>query len=649
MKYRKLAIITGASRGIGKEITIYLLDKGYKVIILSLNEYNLKALQEEINQDYNKDSVEFVCADVCDYKLVAQKLGDILKYEHSVDILINNAGCAMKGTSNLDITSLQQMVNTNLVGAVNITNTVLPNMNKFAHIINIASLSASIVRSEMGGYVASKAGLLGWSRALSKELIPEGIKVTSISPSMVVSEMTSNVSNYNLDDMVSQEDLVKTLDYILSLSANSFIENIEIHCASKFKREVVPLNLREKSHLYSRSRCKPMSYILKILTKPSWLFIVFTVVFFCQTCLAKDPSSQTTIKVAILDNFHFQPYVSNHFDKFYLAGIKLANHSIQQQYNYHIRYQVFSYDRTRPLAIFDAVKKVKAWHPDVILGPRNSNMFLLIKNSFKNILVISGFATSMDIKNMRQNYQSLKLTDDYASRAVLEYLEQNYPNKQVYAVVEKDCKNCVDFNREFSELYNQRHVDHHLVTKYFLQDDVEKLNISRIMNQYKSGQIILLPDTAYASAILMHRITNYLGKQTVFIGGDGWGNWKNTEVGKLHAKHPYFGIHVTPSSLDVDDAFVKRFKSEYRQYFHEQLQGNAALVAYKGVHAFADALHRYGSHYQNLNLRQRILNSYLEALHHHPFWFKDNKYAVYKVNNKGAYYLDTVEIGLPTN
>lgn len=76
-----------------------------------------------------------------------------------------------------------------------------------------------------------------------------------------------------------------------------------------------------------------------------------------------------------------------------MNGIKLVNQLIEKD-GHTLEYKVFSYSRKNPFAILSSVKAVKNWSPDVILEPRNSNMFLLIQDAFKNILVLSPFATS---------------------------------------------------------------------------------------------------------------------------------------------------------------------------------------------------------------------------------------------------------------
>jgi hypothetical protein len=137
--------------------------------------------------------------------------------------------------------------------------------------------------------------------------------------------------------------------------------------------------------------------------------IIFTVCLL-SVAVSSAETKLTTIKVAILDNFHFQAYITNKFGQRYINGVKLASFNLRKS-GYSIKYKTFNYDRTHPLAIFKSINKVKAWHPDVILGPRNSNMFLLTRGAFKRVLVLSAFATSDDVQSMPKNYYSLMIAE----------------------------------------------------------------------------------------------------------------------------------------------------------------------------------------------------------------------------------------------
>ncbi len=350
----------------------------------------------------------------------------------------------------------------------------------------------------------------------------------------------------------------------------------------------------------------------------------------------------TVIKVAILDNFHFQPYITDEFGARYVDGINLANNDLKKM-GYEIKYKVFDYDRTHPLAILSAVKKVHAWHPDVVLGPRNSNLFLLIRNEFKHVLVLSTFATSVDIKSLPNNYYSLMLPDEYMARVMYDYVKTQYPNKKVHAIVESDCKNCVDIAKVFADSYNKN--NNNLIVKHYLQASLKKSDVKQLMEGYRKGDIVFLPNTAYTTAKLMLNITNYVNQEVVFLGGDGWGAWDNTEVGKLKANQPYYGLHFTPASLEFShDPMVQRFKKAYARTYKKTRSQYAAFLSFNAVHSIVAALQKYGGKHQEGDIREKILKSYQKALQADSNWFRPKRYVVYRVSHHGQTFLSSVPV-----
>lgn len=360
--------------------------------------------------------------------------------------------------------------------------------------------------------------------------------------------------------------------------------------------------------------------------------------------IANSSPNLKVIRVAILDNFHFQPYITNNFGKNYIAGIKLANHLIKKD-GYSVVYKVFSYNREKPLAILSSIESVKKWNPDVILGPRNSNLFLLIQNSFKDILVLSPFATSDKIKDMPRNYYSLMYPDKYLAKVIDDYIYRNYPSKGIFSIIEADCKNCVDIGNDFLDILEVRHTGKKIIKKQYVQSNLDQIDINELMDGYQKKSLIFLPNTAYSSAILMAKITNYLDQPLIFVGGDDWGLWDNTEVGKLRANKPYYGLHFTSSSIDInDEPFITKFKKDFYNYYKKHPTENAALLGYTAIFSIVTALEKYNKHPNELNTKEQVLQSFLTALKENPNWFRPNKYAVYKINNFASKYITSVSI-----
>jgi 3-oxoacyl-[acyl-carrier protein] reductase len=187
----RVAIITGAGRGIGKAIAERLAETGAKVVVTDINFLAAQETSDEINERHQISIA--VEVDVTKISSVNSLLEKILKTFGKIDFLVNNAGI-MYRTRILDI-PLEEWENTiqvNLTGPFLCIKAVLPGMKdrRFGRIINISSSAGRSV-STLGGahYTASKAGLLGLTRAVAKEAAPFGITVNAICPGLVDTEM----------------------------------------------------------------------------------------------------------------------------------------------------------------------------------------------------------------------------------------------------------------------------------------------------------------------------------------------------------------------------------------------------------------------------------------------------------------------------
>jgi len=196
----KIAIVTGASRGIGREIAKELAIKGIKVIAnYNRSEKEAQNLKEELqNQGINIDIFK---ADVSKredgHKLVEfaiQKYGKI-------DILVNNAGISeYKLFTDETDEDWNRVINTNLYSAFMMSQEVIPNMihNKSGGIINISSIWGQVGASLEVIYSVSKAGIDGLTKSLAKELAPSNIRVNSIAPGIIDTDMNKNFSEEDI-------------------------------------------------------------------------------------------------------------------------------------------------------------------------------------------------------------------------------------------------------------------------------------------------------------------------------------------------------------------------------------------------------------------------------------------------------------------
>lgn len=231
----KTAIVTGASRGIGFAIAEYLAKKEYQLLLLSKSEINLERAKEKLilnNPNIKEPLIKSL--DVSNYKAAKEAVDSfILDFGH-IDILCNAAGYVKRGTTDLFNKEFLRMIDTNLIGSFNFMQIVSKYMKdrKHGRIINISSKSGVVARKELGGYSASKFGLMGLNEAAYKELSSFGIYVTAICPNWVDTDMTSDIQ-VDRNELMKPEDIVKTVDYLLNLSSSVAIQEIIMQCRAQ--------------------------------------------------------------------------------------------------------------------------------------------------------------------------------------------------------------------------------------------------------------------------------------------------------------------------------------------------------------------------------------------------------------------------------
>ena len=196
----KVVIITGASRGIGREIAKRLAKKGLKVIAnYNKSEKEAEKLKFELGQE--KISIDIVKADVSKREDVRKLVKYTLDKYNKIDVLINNAGISeYKLFTEETDKDWNKIINTNLYSAFAMSQEVIPNMvhNKSGLIINISSAWGVVGGSLEVVYSISKAGMDGMTKALAKELGPSNIRVNSIAPGMIYTKMNEKFTEEEL-------------------------------------------------------------------------------------------------------------------------------------------------------------------------------------------------------------------------------------------------------------------------------------------------------------------------------------------------------------------------------------------------------------------------------------------------------------------
>lgn len=197
----QVAVVTGASQGLGKAVAVALGINGAKVVCLARNADKLKSTVAEI--EAAGGSAQAVACDVTDREAAAAAITGAKSDHGRLDILVNNAGITrdklMRGMSDEEWDSV---IATNLTSCFVCCRAAATIMRraKYGRIINMASISGLIGNPGQANYSASKAGMIGLTRTLSKELISRGVTVNAIAPGFIASEMTAEMGEVVLEE-----------------------------------------------------------------------------------------------------------------------------------------------------------------------------------------------------------------------------------------------------------------------------------------------------------------------------------------------------------------------------------------------------------------------------------------------------------------
>uniref|UniRef100_UPI0040273A00 3-oxoacyl-[acyl-carrier-protein] reductase n=1 Tax=Agathobacter sp. TaxID=2021311 RepID=UPI0040273A00 len=227
----KNALVTGAGRGIGKAIALELAAKGAFVIV---NYNGSKEAAEQTVAEIKAaggDAVAYQCS-VSDYEACGAMITALIKEYAHIDILVNNAGITRDGLlMKMSEEDFDAVINTNLKGCFN----TIRHMSRYflkqraGKIINISSVSGILGNAGQANYSASKAGVIGLTKAVARELASRGINVNAVAPGFVETDMTDTLSDSVKENLKSQiplgkighpQDIAKTVAFLASPDAD---------------------------------------------------------------------------------------------------------------------------------------------------------------------------------------------------------------------------------------------------------------------------------------------------------------------------------------------------------------------------------------------------------------------------------------------
>jgi 3-oxoacyl-[acyl-carrier protein] reductase len=214
----QVAIVTGAGRGIGRAIALRLAKEGARVACVSRTEQNAQHAANEI-KGIRAEAAKAYAVDVADHAAVQKVGGEILGDFGKADILVNNAGVRRDALAiRMSLQDWDAVIATNLRGAFSFTQAIVRAMTKqrSGRIINISSVIGLMGNAGQTNYAASKAGLIGFTKSLARELASRNITVNAVAPGFVTTDMTAGLS----------EDVKKTIHAKIPLGRTATPEEI---------------------------------------------------------------------------------------------------------------------------------------------------------------------------------------------------------------------------------------------------------------------------------------------------------------------------------------------------------------------------------------------------------------------------------------
>ena len=226
----RVAIVTGGAQGFGLAITKRFIESGAKVIIWDIDENETKKAIDSVNSE----NLSYQIVDVSNINLINEKLNQVDKSHGKIDIFINNAGITGMNTTvvNYPVDEWNKVINLNLNAVFYCCKAVVPFMikNNYGRIVNIASIAGKEGNPNASAYSASKAGVIGLTKSLGKELAQNNIAVNCVTPAAaktrIFDQMTDEHINYMLSKIprnkFAKVDELASLVTWLSSEENSF-------------------------------------------------------------------------------------------------------------------------------------------------------------------------------------------------------------------------------------------------------------------------------------------------------------------------------------------------------------------------------------------------------------------------------------------
>jgi len=360
--------------------------------------------------------------------------------------------------------------------------------------------------------------------------------------------------------------------------------------------------------------------------------------FFCMITITlmvmSAQATDLTVRVAVLDSPNMPPklWTWMQYEKAYVRGLATAAFIAKQD---HIKlvYKDFFYGND-PLDILSSIPKVKAWHPDIILGPHYSNQFLLLRNYFKHVLILSSYASDEAVYSMPKNFYSLCPPDDIVAQAVATFINKTFPKKNVLIINSSDCKDCNNTSRLFVNIYKKMNPNVSIHQNDFVGDIDGLQDSSVLLKGYQKGDVIFSVVTnLYTYINLMNQLIPIMQDTPIFVDSeDNWGNPNNGLPISPKIGNNFQAYLVNPFYFDMHSKNFRAFTENYLNLYGTYPSEVVSYVTFMTLTSATEALNncpiKYDAH---LSMKQKMLTCYLDKLKKDPHWFRPRIYATYQL------------------
>jgi 3-oxoacyl-[acyl-carrier protein] reductase len=233
---KQVAVITGASRGVGRALALGFLRDGYRVVAIARSLDRLSTLAKEASVP--ESDVFPISIDLTNIPEIPRALKAIPGNFGDFSVLVNNAGALTLGTLGVEASDFKLLMDTNVTAPFAVLRELVPllkNRGK-GHVFNVASRAGKIGFSQLGGYCATKFALVGMGESLYRELAPLGINVTTLCPSWIDTDMAQEGGTpLSGEKMIQPDDLMKTVRWVMSLSPAACVREVMIECRADIR------------------------------------------------------------------------------------------------------------------------------------------------------------------------------------------------------------------------------------------------------------------------------------------------------------------------------------------------------------------------------------------------------------------------------